>query len=269
MHIGSLGWPRPIWNSLVASTVNCRLCLPPHPLILTPHRLSSPLLKNCRIWSPTCILTNRSIENSGANPPRRRFFVITLLSLILSPNSKENWNDINKNVKSYMTTCSLVEHSKYKIRPIVEEYRHRCAMRRRASPSTSSTDNSSTSEEFPSLRAPSPKKERTATPSPINSLSHEQILRAMSIEIHQHADNSSFGSKERPIVVENTNEANTPPPPCTCCDKVGHQWEDCDASLKFRGICETCLWERWHGDCPHFQFPSPAFVKRTKMAVAK
>ena len=166
---------------------------------------------------------------------------------------------------------------KYKIRPIVEEYQHRRAMRRRgqhpygrrASPSTSSTNDSLTSEEFPPLRAPSPKKERTATPSPINSLSHEQILRAMSIEIHPHADISSFGSKERPIVVEDTNEENTPPPPCTRCDQVGHQWEDCDASLRFRGICKTCLWERRHGDCPHFHFPSPAFVKRTKMAVAE
>ena len=86
---------------------------------------------------------------------------------------------------------------KYKIHPIVEEYRHRRAMRRsihhpygrRASPSTSSTNNSSTSEEFPPFRAPSPKEERTATPSPINSLSHKQILRAMSLKIHQHADN--------------------------------------------------------------------------------
>ena len=60
---------------------------------------------------------------------------------------------------------------KYKICPIVEEYRHRRAMRRRgyhpygrkASPSTS---NSLSSEEFPLLRAPSPKKERSATPSP-------------------------------------------------------------------------------------------------------
>ena len=110
---------------------------------------------------------------------------------------------------------------KYNIRPIVEEYRHHRAMRqrgqhpysRRASPSTSSTNNSSTSKEFPLFRAPSPKKECTATPSPINSLSHEQILRAMSIEIYQHADISSFGSKERPIVVEDTNEENTSPPP--------------------------------------------------------
>ena len=76
---------------------------------------------------------------------------------------------------------------KYKIRPIVEEYRHRRTMRcrgqhpygRRTSPSTSSTNDSLTSEEFPPFRAPSPKKERTATPSPINSLSHEQILRAI------------------------------------------------------------------------------------------
>ena len=129
---------------------------------------------------------------------------------------------------------------KYKIRPIVEEYRHRRAMRRnihhpygrRASPSTSSIDSSPMNEEFPPLRAPSPKKEHTATPSPINSLFHEQILRAMSIEIHQHTDNSSFGSKERPIVVEDTNEKNTPPR-------------------------------------PHFHFPSPAFVKRIHVAVAK
>ena len=140
---------------------------------------------------------------------------------------------------------------------------------RRASPSTSSTNDSSTSEEFPPLRAPSPKKERTAIPSPINSLSHEQILRAMSIKIHQHADISSFGSKECPIVVEDTNEENTPPPPCTCCGKNGHKWEDCDASLTFRGICETCLWEQRHGDCPHFHFPSPAFVKRTNAAIAE
>ena len=166
---------------------------------------------------------------------------------------------------------------KYKIRPIIEEYRHRRAMRRsihhpygcRASPSTSSTDSSPTSEEFPPFRAPSPKKERTATPSPINSLSHELILRAMSVEIHQHSDNHSFGSKERLIVVEDTNEENTPPPPCTHCNQVGHQWEDCDASLKFRGICETCLWERRHDDCPHFQFPTPAFMKRTHAAVAE
>ena len=141
---------------------------------------------------------------------------------------------------------------KYKICPIVEEYRHRRAMRRRGqhpygrrtSPSTSSTNDSLTSEEFPPPRAPSPKKERTATPSPTYSSSHEQILRAMSIEIHQHTDISSFGLKERPIVVEDTNEENTPPPPCTHCNQAGHQWEDCDASLKFRGICETCLWER-------------------------
>ena len=166
---------------------------------------------------------------------------------------------------------------KYKIRPIVEEYRHHRAMRRsihhpygrRTSPSTSSTDNSSTSEEFPPFRAPSLKKERTATPSPITTSSHEQILRAMSLEIHQHADITSFGSKERPIVVEDTNEENTLPPPCTHCGKAGHQWEDCDASLTFRGICETCLWERRHGDCPHFHFPSPAFVKQTKAAVAE
>ena len=130
---------------------------------------------------------------------------------------------------------------KYKIRPIVEEYRHRCAMRRsihhpygqRTSPFTSSTNDSLTSEEFPPPRAPSPKKEHTATPSPTYSSSHEQILRAMSLEIHQHADNSSFGSKDRLIVVEDTNEENTPPPPCIHCDQVGHQWEDCDASLTF------------------------------------
>ena len=148
---------------------------------------------------------------------------------------------------------------KYKIRPIVEEYRHRRAMRRsihhpygcRASPSTSSTESSLSSEEFPPLRASSPKKECTATPSPINSLSHKQILRAMSIEIHQHSDNNSFGSKEHPIVVEDTNEENTSPPPsrlqkgkgvlCARCDQVGHRREDCDTPLKFRGICETCL----------------------------
>ena len=130
---------------------------------------------------------------------------------------------------------------KYKICPIVEEYRHRRAMRRsihhpygrKAPPSISSTDSSPMSEEFPPFRAPSQKKEHTATPSPINSLSHEQILRAMSNEIHQHADITSFGSKERPIVVEDTNEENTPPPPCTRCGKDGHQWEDCDASLTF------------------------------------
>ena len=134
-------------------------------------------------------------------------------------------------------------------------------------PSTECT--ATTSEEFPPFRTPSPKKECTATPSPINPLSHEQILRAMSNEIHQHADISSFSSKERPIVVEDTNKENTPPPLCTRCGEIGHQWEDCDASLKFRGICETCLWERRHGDCPHFHFPSPAFVKRTKAAVAE
>ena len=149
----------------------------------------------------------------------------------------------------------------------------------RTSPSTSSTSSLPLSEEFPPLRAPSPKKECTTTPSPINSLSHEQILRAMSIEIHQHSDSSSFGSKERPIVVEDTNKENTSPPssqlqkgkgvPCTCCDQVGHHREDCDTPLKFHGICETCLWERRHGDCPHFQFPTPAFVKRTNAAIAE
>ena len=124
---------------------------------------------------------------------------------------------------------------------------------RRASPSTSSTSSSPLSEEFPPLQASSPKKERTTTPSPIDSLSHKQILRVMSIEIHQHSDRSSFGSKECPIVVEDTNEENTSPPlsrvqkgkgvPCTCCDQVGHHWEDCDAPLKTQGICKTCLWE--------------------------
>ena len=125
---------------------------------------------------------------------------------------------------------------------------------RRASPSTSSTNSSPSSEEFPPFRASSPKKERTATPSPINSLSHEQILRAMSIEIHQHSDSNSFGLKEWPIVVEDTNEENTSPPPsqlqkgkgvpCTRCDQVGHRREDCNTPLKFHGICETCLWEQ-------------------------
>ena len=93
---------------------------------------------------------------------------------------------------------------KYRICPIVGEYQHRRAMElrghhpysRRTSPSTSSTSSLPSSEEFPPLRAPSPKKECTTTPSPINSLSHEQILRAMSIEIHQHSDSSSFSSKE-------------------------------------------------------------------------
>ena len=72
---------------------------------------------------------------------------------------------------------------KYKICPIVEEYQHCRAMRRRshhpygcrASPSTPSTNSSPSSEEFPPFQAPSPKKEQTTTPSPINSSSHEQI----------------------------------------------------------------------------------------------
>ena len=149
----------------------------------------------------------------------------------------------------------------------------------RTSPSTSSTSSLPSSKEFPPLRAPSPKKECTTTPSPINTLSHEQILRAMSIEIHQHSDNNSFGSKEQPIMVEETNEENTSPPPsrlqkgngvpCTHCDQVGHRREDCDTPLKFHRICKTCLRERQHGDCPHFQFPTPTFVKRTNAAIAK
>ena len=101
----------------------------------------------------------------------------------------------------------------------------------------------------------------------------------MSIEIHQYSNSNSFGLKERPIVVEDTNEENTSPPPsqvqkgkgvpCTCCDQVGHHWEDCNAPLKPQGICETCLWERQHGNCPHFQFPMPAFVKRNNAAIAQ
>ena len=174
----------------------------------------------------------------------------------------------------------------YRIRPIIGEYRHCRAMEWqghhpyscRTSPSTSSTNSTPSSKEFPPVQLPSPKIKQTTSPSPINSLSHEEILRVMSIKIHQYSDNNSFSSKEQLIMVEDTNEENTLPAPswvqngqevpCTCCDQIGHCRKDCNTPLKTHGFCETCLWEWRHGDCPHFQFPKPAFVKWTNAAIA-
>ena len=80
---------------------------------------------------------------------------------------QQEWEILYNNLFATQKFC-------YRIRPIVGEYWHRRAMERRGhhpyshktSPSTSSTSSSPLSEEFPLLRAPSPKIKLTTTPSP-------------------------------------------------------------------------------------------------------
>ena len=59
--------------------------------------------------------------------------------------------------------------------------------------------------------------------------------------------------------------------PCRRCLETGHVEEDCDTPIRSVYRCEVCDWEkRSQFDCPHVDFPTPAFVKRTnEMIVAR
>lgn len=72
-------------------------------------------------------------------------------------------------------------------------------------------------------------------------------------------------TKRNPIVIRDDKDDEKS---CARCKQQGHQQEDCDTPMRTFDICEECRWrERRQEDCDHFDFPTPAWLKKQQQLI--